>query len=845
NLPAETFTNLDVNVVGFYDRLGRPQKIITVNPVSGKPVSLPGIDDLLVEHPSLNLPRSQQESFSGVLRLPGDQLLLVGTGPIMPSDRSAPPNGTLVMGRVLDSSAVESIGESTQLDLTMSTAPIAADVPAATTTASAIEVTQPILGVRNEPLGSLQVSRPREAWHGALQSLYYLGLVIMLFVIVTMAVIHRGIDRMVLTRLSNLDLAVSRIRHSGKPESLDVPGNDEISSLADNVDALVVELDDSRSHAEQARDELELRVRERTEELSHAVEDLTGQIERREQAEQARELSQRRYESLIENLSDVVFTMRPDGTLDFVSSAVQSMFEVRAEDLVGKSLAALLGTQAAEQVQRRLKRGLSDEGAHLTIDGCSSERGPVDIDVILSTNPAGRGTQGILRDVTARRRHENELLHMASHDFLTGLWNRRRFEDELARELNKLGNGGQQGAVLWLDLDGFKDVNDTLGHKAGDELLGMVSRTLTESVRADSVVARLGGDEFAILLPSCDQDSAYTTAERLAAAISDIRVDLDGRLFRASASFGIVRYPEDGAEVEELLARADMAMYGAKELGRSHIVIFNHADEWKSVIEDRRVWTEMVELALAEDGLVAYAQPIHDLGNGDLVSYELLVRMLDFEGSLILPDRFLPVAERSGMIVDIDIWILRQAVGILVANPNDAFRLNVNASPRTLADPRYLDELGHLVGTSGIDPSRLTIEITETAIIVDVASVSDTLRRIKKLGCRIALDDFGSGFTSFLHLKQLPVDDIKIDGSFVRNVSENLNDQHLVRAMVEMAKGLNMQTTAEFVETVSSMDLLRTFGVEMVQGFAIGRPGPAETTVIGTGIGEGHTRRPA
>ncbi len=187
------------------------------------------------------------------------------------------------------------------------------------------------------------------------------------------------------------------------------------------------------------------------------------------------------------------------------------------------------------------------------------------------------------------------------------------------------------------------------------------------------------------------------------------------------------------------------------------------------------------------------------------------------------------------MIVDIDLWMLKQAVTMIKATPAEDFRLNVNASARTLNDRRFLETLTELISESGIDAARLAIEITETAIIVDVATVSDTLHRIKDIGCRVALDDFGSGFTSFLHLKQLPVDDIKIDGSFVRNVDASCDDQHLVKAMVEMAKGLNMQTTAEFVESQASLEMLRGFGVEMVQGYAIGRPGPARD-VIGVAV---------
>ena len=787
NLPNGTFENLAVDVIGFYDPTGKPRLVVAVDAESGETTSIAGIGELLSSNPELNLPSTGRDSFSGVLALPGGRMLLTAAGTVTSSDRSAKPNGTLVMGRILDAGVVNAVARDTQLDLTMS--PVSSKSgsvrPTVGIVPGTIEVTEPILDPAGRPLAQTHVKLPRQAWQSALRSLLYLGLSIVALLALTMMLINRGIHRIVLTRLGYLDESVSRIRHTGKPESLVVAGNDELSSLAGNVTALVAELDQSHSLVDQAR---------------------------------------QRYETLLDNLSDVVFTMEPDGTLDFVSSAVLGMFGVRADEVTGRGIETLLGPQAADQVRRRIKRGLSDEGARLTIDGCASNDGPLDLDVILMLTRADSTIQGILRDATARRRHESELLHMASHDFLTGLWNRRRFEDELGRALCEVERGADPGAVLWLDLDRFKDVNDSLGHKAGDELLSKVAQKLSTSVRSDSFVARLGGDEFAVLMPSTDKASACAAAERLLEAVAEARLDVEGRLVRASASLGVVLYPEHGTDVEELLARADMAMYRAKELGRSGFRVFDPAEAWQDSIEDRRVWTDMVEMALAEGGLVAHAQPILDLNTGEIVSYELLVRMVSFDGEIIMPDRFLPTAERTGIIVDIDIWILGQAVDILKNNPDSSFRLNVNASPRTLSDPRYLVALDELVTSSLLEPSRLTIEITETAIIVDVANITDTLRRIKELGCRVALDDFGSGFTSFLHLKQLPIDDIKIDGSFMRNVDDCQSDQHLVRAMVEMAKGLDMQTTAEFVESAASMDMLRSMGVEMAQGYAIGRP---------------------
>jgi diguanylate cyclase (GGDEF)-like protein/PAS domain S-box-containing protein len=827
NLPDETFTNLGVNLVAFYDTTGRPTFVRGFDLRSSEPTAIPAASDLLSGQPALNLVASPKQSFSGVYRLPTGEIMMLGAGEVLPSSREGQPLGTLVMGRFLDDDEIAAISDQTQLELALEPGAASSTRDDAILSDGRITMLIPLTDRSGTPIAALRVSKARRAYEYATRAIIHLALAVFGLVGATAMLIYSGMRHGVLKRLVGLQQAVRRIRVTGTPERLDLPGDDELSALALDVEDLVYELDDAKSKVEAARDELDLQVAE----LNRTVAQLTDQSERRAAAEAGRALSEERFAALIANLSDVVFTMDPKGRLDFVSAAAAELLGADPASVTGEDVSALVGPVGADLITRRVRRGITDEGARLSFETHAAEGRTLDLEVVLTPLPDRPGHQGILRDVTAQRRHENELLHMASHDFLTGLWNRRRFETELERMLAEAARTGDSGAVFWLDLDGFKDVNDTLGHKAGDELLVRFARRLTESLRADSVVARLGGDEFAVVLPDCDMDAGRAAAERLVDEIGRMRFDIEGQVVRISASLGLVHYPDHGTVLEDLLARADVAMYEAKELGQAHVVSFNPDSQWKDAIEDRRVWTEMVELALNEGGLVAYAQPITDMHTGQVVSYELLVRMLDFSGSIIPPARFLPIAERTGMIVDIDMWMLGQAVELLTECPNDIFRINVNAPARTLGDPRFLDELTRLVTEFDFDSSRLAIEITETTIIVDVAGVSDTLRRIKDLGCRVALDDFGSGFTSFLHLKQLPVDDIKIDGSFVRNVEGNPNDQHLVRAMVEMAKGLDMRTTAEFVETQANLELLRSFGVEMAQGYLIGEPRPLEETV--------------
>ena len=624
-----------------------------------------------------------------------------------------------------------------------------------------------------------------------------------------------------LSKVSLLDGAVSRMQVTGHPEPIDIGGNDELHTLSVNAVAMVTAL-------ESARSEVEARVEEATADLRRALEDLRAETASREAAERERQASESKYRVLIDNLQDVVLTLAADGHIGYASPSAGRVFGLEPELLVGMPIDTVLEHESARHLRHALARGLTIGATPLALEAVTAEGNSLDIEVALMPLADTSGEiQAIVRDVTARKRHESELLHIASHDFLTGMLNRRRFEEELQREIAHAERRDGSGAVLWLDLDDFKDVNDTLGHHAGDELLIAIGGRLAQVARAESIVARIGGDEFAILLPGADRAEAEGAAERLITEIGQVSVEIEGRVTRSTASVGVVAYPEHGMEVEDLLARADMAMYRAKELGRARYQVFDETEGWQAHIEDGQVWAEMLQGALAEGNLQVFAQPITSMAGAGIVRYELLVRMSDLDGGPIPPARFLPVAERTGLIVDVDLWMLSEAIRILEASPHHRFGLSVNASPRTIRDERFLRELTRQVEASSIDPGRLTIEITETAILIDVAKVKDTLWRIRQLGCRVALDDFGSGFTSFLHLKQLPIDDIKIDGSFVLGMRENENDRHLVRAMVEMSRGLNMTTTAEFVESAESLVALELLGVDMVQGYAIGRPSSA------------------
>ena len=376
---------------------------------------------------------------------------------------------------------------------------------------------------------------------------------------------------------------------------------------------------------------------------------------------------------------------------------------------------------------------------------------------------------------------------------------------------------------------GFKQINDGLGHNAGDELLSSIAHRMKATVRDSDVVARLGGDEFAVLYPNVDEDQAKLAAERLLDAIRKHTVVIEGQTLRSTSSMGVVLFPEHGNSAAELFLKADMAMYRAKASGRNRITMYSPGDEKVENPESRIDWLRVIREALENDNFVLYAQPILDLRTNRIVRYEILLRLRDHAGNIIPPGAFLDVAEQFGLSGDIDRWVLGKVMAVLNdVSLGDELSFAVNLSPRSLTDPELLAMVTGENALSIIGPVRLVLEITETAAIYNIHVAKDFLRTLRTQGYEFALDDFGKGFSSFYQLKNLDVDYLKIDGSFVRNLSKDPVDKHLVTAMVTLASSLGKQTIAEFVEDEETLEILRSIGVDCAQGFHIGRPTPLD-----------------
>jgi len=434
-----------------------------------------------------------------------------------------------------------------------------------------------------------------------------------------------------------------------------------------------------------------------------------------------------------------------------------------------------------------------------------------------------------VQDVTERRRFESELRHLADHDPLTGLYNRRRFEQELERHVTEVARYGPRGALLVLDLDHFKYANDALGHHAGDELILSVAAILGARLRDSDILARLGGDEFAVLLPTADPTEGEHVAEELLRAVRE-ETGLEGANRRAgvTTSIGIAGFRGSDMTGEELLIEADLAMYDAKEAGRDRYAVVSPETQRPNRIKARVSWLERIRCALDEDRFVLYAQPIRNLRTGDVSQQELLVRMLGDSDELIPPGAFLPLAERFGLAPAIDRWVAGRAIDLLAADPAGSQALEVNLSGPSLNDSELLALIEAQVKLRGIDPRRLIFEITETAAVANIPLARRFAERLMQLGCRFALDDFGAGFGSFYYLKHLPFDYLKIDGEFVSGCLGSRTDQLIIESVVRIARGLGKETIAEFVSDPQLERFLRSQGVDHAQGFHIGRPMPVE-----------------
>jgi diguanylate cyclase (GGDEF)-like protein/PAS domain S-box-containing protein len=444
------------------------------------------------------------------------------------------------------------------------------------------------------------------------------------------------------------------------------------------------------------------------------------------------------------------------------------------------------------------------------------------------------GNVVVLRDVTRERALTARLAHQASHDPLTGLTNRREFESRLSAAMEDQRSSGTQYALLYLDLDQFKVINDTCGHVAGDGLIRKIAWLINDQLRRSDILARLGGDEFGALLRDIHSDAAVALADSIRRRIAELRYDWDGRIFAVNASIGVIVLDETLATVGDALSAADQACYLAKDNGRNRVQLYRPDDQEVQSRHGEMRWVERLNAALDSDSFVLVAQEIRPIGSqqGAILQspvhrFELLLRMIAPDGTWIAPMAFIPAAERYGLMPRVDRWVIAQACRELAALRSSGRWLPVcmvNLSGASVSDPSLSDYISECLQKYSLPGPQIGFELTETAAIGNLASASQLMTRLRSLGSPIALDDFGSGMSSFSYLKALPIDFLKIDGAFVRNVSTDPVDRAVVEAMQRIGRVMGIQTIAESVETEEALRALTEIGVDYAQGHHIARP---------------------
>jgi len=584
----------------------------------------------------------------------------------------------------------------------------------------------------------------------------------------------------------------------------------------------------------QHRDELEGLVEERTTEL-------VNEVSERKSAEQRARQESERLSVTLASIGDGVVTITPDDAVEFINPAAERLTGLPRAEVEGKPIADVLhlfdrDSGATQPLYGNGAPECARGGAGRTTDGALLRPDGALVDIqqttanITDANGQSYGSVVVLRDVSEARALAVRLAHEATHDALTGLVNRREFESRLEQALGRARIDNSSYTLCYIDLDRFKVVNDTCGHAAGDSLLCELSSRVRALLRKGDTFARLGGDEFGLLLEQCPIDKGMRIAESIRRSINDYRLVYDDQVLSVGASVGVVEIAAEARELETLLSVADAACYMAKERGRDCVQVYRPSDQDIVERQGETRWARILRSALDGQAFELHAQAIQGVGPTHQNSrhYELLIRLRDDDGSLVYPGSFMPAAERYGLLCAIDRYVIRNALSWLGQNPNriGTGRLSINVAGASISDPDFLAFVTDTFMHTSARHDAVIFEITENVAVSSLQAATKLMDALRSLGCEFALDDFGRGFSSLGSLKELPVDYLKIDGTFVRDILKDENDAALVQAINNIGHTLGKKTVAEFVENAAIKDRVAALGIDFVQGFGIAKPMP-------------------
>ncbi len=866
SITPETFYPMGLAYLAFFDQGGRVVYGAQVNPSTLTPLPAE-VEQRFRQH-------MLGKHASSLIKI-GQQILLVAQAPIIRSDGSGPSRGTYVVARRLTLKGLNLLDTPTttvHLDLNAAADdPVHAQQPHAHVLGRQTQWLHfPLRGPGGEVLGEIVLKQQRTLyalglgvfWRGMQATWIISALVLLLGHLILArlgivrreqqrleqryrAVVEQATEGMALVdsqRFAILEVNQSLARLLGYSPS-DLIGK-SVLKFVDHETAKVIRQLQSIAQGDAFRGEFRLHKQDRSLlEVEGSVSPVVEgpdrfllitfhSIQARKEAEQAVRANEARLRQITDGMLDVVMLCDLEGRIEYVTPSSEKLFGYTPEELVGRHAIELVHPDYQPQALEALARGMANPSENrIELLDVHKDGRTLWVEVVGTLLYENGQPHKVLlgsRDITQRKRYENQITHLALHDPLTGLGNRRMLQDRAEQTLALARRKGWPAALLFLDLDRFKAINDTLGHDAGDELLIQIAWLLKHSVREEDILVRYSGDEFVILLGEVGLEQARQIAAQLLQTIGTSLV-LRGHSVQPGASIGIAIYPEHGEDLTALLKAADIAMYQAKRTG-THIKVYDPAQN--PYTEDQLQLEAHLRQAIQEDHFEFFYQPIHQLRTGQICGVESLARW-QHQSMWIAPATFIPLAEDLHLIERIDNLGLRRGLAELqrLRALGLSLTLSLNLSAQTLQDPALPHYIQAMLEAHGIPAPFLTLEITETVLLQNLERARLILQELRGLGVKIAIDDFGSGYASLAYLRHLPIHRIKLDRSLIQQIGHNAEDERLLRALIQLGHNLEMEVLAEGIETPEQLEWLREAGCDLVQGYLLGRPGPFQRVV--------------
>ncbi len=544
------------------------------------------------------------------------------------------------------------------------------------------------------------------------------------------------------------------------------------------------------------------------------------------------------HQRLLDQLGSVVIRLTEKGEISFLNKAWEKLTGYSIHECQSKSLLDFVvksnipGNYISDELKIILSGGTSSHQFEFRLKNKYDEELWVEarFEVTMSNDKNHPDISGTIDNVTDRIKAQRDLEFLAMHDGLTGLFNRHYFETELKQFAATAQRGNGPHALLYIDLDHFKVINDTLGHFHGDVVLRNISSLIKTRLRDSDILCRIGGDEFALLLPNTDQNNAFTKAEDICRLLDEYQCTIDNQSFKVNCSIGVSKIDGKNISYQDCLKHADIALYVAKKKGRNSAHIYDRNDSQSKDLQASLEWSNRIQQAVAKDELLLYFQPIVEISSKKTAYYEALVR-LKLNDKIIPPNQFIPALEREGDMALLDRQVIRKAVEYLSRYPA-LNKISINLSAQGFGDARLVPVIKDTLKSFNVKANRIIFELTESASLSNITSTQKIVSQLSELGCEFSIDDFGTGFSTFNYLKQLPAQSVKIDGSFVVDLANNPVDLALVKAIYEVATALNKKTVAEFVENEETLKILGDIGVTYAQGYHLSRPKPVEEIFV-------------